>query len=220
LPVRTLADATTVVNKILAYEAQPTGDWSNTAYLIADQSIGADFQSESAILAGQLPPQLTITTLNISDPAGDHAGLINQLNAGNLVVNYLGHGSVEDWVNPSFFTNTDAQALTNGAMAPFVISMDCFNGLFHDVYQTSLGETMLLAPQGGAIAVWASSGLTDSTPQFGMDQSVMQYLFANPAQTIGEATKNAKQGVTDSDVRRTWVLFGDPSMKLKSASGN
>jgi hypothetical protein len=105
-------------------------------------------------------------------------------------------------------------------MAPFVVTMDCFNGLFQDVYQTSLAESLLLAPNGGAIAVWGSSALTDSTPQFGMDEAVMQYLFANPAQTIGEATRNAKQGVTDPDVRRSWILFGDPSMKLKSATGN
>src|SRR5581483_10330261 len=219
LPVRTLADAVTIVNKIVAYESQSAGTWSQSAYVVADQNIGADFQAEAATIATQLSATLNVTTLNVSDANADHTTLIGQLNSGNLVVNYIGHGSEDDWSTPSFFNGEDATALTNGAMAPFVISMDCLNGLFHDVYETSLAQSLMLAPNGGAMAVWASSGLTDSVPQFGMDQAVMQYLFANPAQTIGEATKNAKQGVADPDVRSTWILFGDPSMKLKSAAG-
>jgi hypothetical protein len=220
LPVRTPEEAATVVNKILAYESQAAGTWSQTAYLVADENIGADFQGEAAAIAAQLPAGLTVTTLNVSDTNADHATLVSQLNAGNLIVNYIGHGSENDWADPNLFTDADAQALTNGAMAPFVVNMDCLNGLFHDVYETSLATSLVLAPQGGAIAVWASSGVTDSDPQFGMDKALMQYLFATPAQTIGEATRNAKQGVTDIDVRRTWILFGDPSMKLKSATGN
>lgn len=220
LPVQSAAETTTVVNRILAYESLAAGTWSQSAYVVADQNIGADFQSEAATIATQLSAGLTVTTLNVSDPSTDHTTVIDQLNAGNLIVNYIGHGSEDDWATPSFFNGSDAAALTNGAMAPFVVSMDCLNGLFHDVYETSLAQSLMLAPSGGAVAVWASSGLTDSAPQFGMDEALMQYLFANPAQTIGEATKNAKQGVTEPDVRRTWILFGDPSMKLKSAAGN
>jgi hypothetical protein len=187
---------------------------------VADQNIGADFQSEAATIAAQLPAALNVTTLNVSDTSTDRTALLAQLNAGNLVVNYLGHGSENDWATPGFFNGDDATALANGAMTPLFVDMDCLNGLFHDVYETSLATSLMLAPQGGAMAVWASSGVTDSDPQFGMDKALMQYLFATPAQTIGEATRNAKQGVADIDVRRTWILFGDPSMKLKSATGN
>ena len=220
LAARTPADAATMVGKIVAYDAQPPGAWSNTALLIADQNDGADFQGETATIVGMLPAQLTTSTLDVTAPATDHVTLLDQLNSGKLIVNYLGHGSVDVWSNDGFFTSADAQALTNGGLTPFFIGMDCLNGFFHDVYQTSLAETLLLNPQGGAVAVWASSGLTDPEPQFGMDGALMQYLFANPAQTIGDATRSAKQGVTDADVRRTWILFGDPSQKLKFAVGN
>jgi len=37
--------------------------------------------------------------------------------------------------------------------------MDCLNGFFQDVYAQPLGVTLLLAPNGGAVAVLASSGL-------------------------------------------------------------
>jgi hypothetical protein len=49
-----------------------------------------------------------------------------------------------------------------------------------------------------------------------MDKNLVQYLFANPSITIGEATTKAKSGVADMDVKRTWNLFGDPTMKLRS----
>ncbi|HUN88098.1 MAG TPA: C25 family cysteine peptidase [Terriglobales bacterium] len=220
LPVRTAADTTLVVNKILAYESQPAGTWSSTAYFVADENIGADFQSESTTVAAGLPANLRVARLNIGSYATDHTTLLNQLNAGNVIVNYLGHGSENDWADPSFFTDADATALTNGGMAPFFINMACLNGLFHDVYETSLATSLLMAPNGGAIAVWASSGLTDPEPQLGMDETLMQYLFSTPSQTIGEATRHAKQGTTDVDVQRTWILFGDPSLKLKSAAGS
>jgi hypothetical protein len=33
--------------------------------------------------------------------------------------------------------------------------------------------------------------------------------------TLGEAVRRAKAATGDSDVRRTWILFGDPTTKLK-----
>jgi hypothetical protein len=32
--------------------------------------------------------------------------------------------------------------------------------------------------------------------------------------TLGEAARAAKAATTDQNVRRTWVLLGDPSMRL------
>jgi hypothetical protein len=48
--------------------------------------------------------------------------------------------------------------------------MTCLNGLFHDVYTESLAEAMLKAQQGGAVAVWASSGLTGPEGQVVMNK--------------------------------------------------
>jgi len=33
--------------------------------------------------------------------------------------------------------------------------------------------------------------------------------------TIGEATSRAKLATNDIDVRRTWLLIGDPTMRLR-----
>jgi Peptidase family C25 len=68
---------------------------------------------------------------------------------------------------------------------------------------------------GGAVAVWASSGMTAAEPQAAMDLEVTRQIFSGAARTIGEATAEAKSAVGDRDVRRTWILFGDPSMRIK-----
>jgi hypothetical protein len=73
---------------------------------------------------------------------------------------------------------------------------------------------MLKAP-GGAIAVWASTGMTDPDAQEIMNQRAIQLLFNAPGLTIGEITAQAKAVTGDPDVRRTWVLLGDPATKIK-----
>jgi hypothetical protein len=98
--------------------------------------------------------------------------------------------------------------------------MDCLNGFFDDVYTQSLAESLLLAPNGGGVAVWASSGFTNAQPQTFLDQALLSALAQNPNLPLGAAIIAAKSGITDADVRRTWILFGDPAMKLQFAGSS
>jgi hypothetical protein len=93
--------------------------------------------------------------------------------------------------------------------------MDCLSGFFQDVYTTSLAESLLLAPNGGAVAVWASSGFTTADPQATMDRALVGQFAADPGITLGNAILKTKAGTVDPDVRRTWILFGDPAMRLR-----
>jgi hypothetical protein len=74
----------------------------------------------------------------------------------------------------------------------------------------------LKAEPGGAVAVWASSGLTMPFEQSLMNQEFYRLIFTNRSPlTLGEATVGAKAVVSDVDIRRTWILFGDPATRLK-----
>ena len=64
------------------------------------------------------------------------------------------------------------------------------------------------------MAVWTSSGLTEPEGQFPMNKELMRLLFNGKGLTLGEAT-TAKAAITDQDVRRSWILFGDPTTRLK-----
>jgi hypothetical protein len=112
-------------------------------------------------------------------------------------------------------TDASAASLTNGPRLPVFLIMDCLNGYFQDVYTKSMAETLLLSSTGGAVAVWASSGLNQADPQAKMDRTMLQSLFNQPAPVLGDAIRFAKAGIADADVRRTYILFGDPLLRLK-----
>ena len=218
LPVRTASDAALVVSKIVNYEKGLAGGNANQhALLVADQNIGADFTTATKFAATDLPSALKPTEIFADgmDPNAVSQQILAALSSGPLLVNYSGHGSVEQWSFADFLDNSSAANLTNGDQLSVYLLMDCLNGFFHDVYSTSLAETLLLAPNGGAVAVWASSGFTNQAPQASMNQALLQLLKTNPSMPIAAAIVQAKTGITDNDVRRTWIFFGDPAMTLQ-----
>jgi hypothetical protein len=96
--------------------------------------------------------------------------------------------------------------------------MTCLNGFFQAPYADTLAEALLKVGSGGGIAVWASSGMTEPDGQVVMNKELVQQLFNKEGLTgltIGEAVMKAKAAVSDQDVRRTWILFGDPTTRLK-----
>ncbi len=215
IPARTPAEAALVVSKIVNYEqGGSAGSWTHQALLVADQNIGVDFSTEAEMANALLPPSVVTTTI-LADgqaPSVVSQQILDAVNNGVLLVNYTGHGSEEQWSFADLLDNTSVAALTNGGRLPVFLLMDCLNGFFHDVYATSLSTSLLMAPNGGAVAVWASSGFTTAPPQASMDQALLRTLAANPSEALGQAILMAKSKITDPDVRRTWILFGDPAM--------
>jgi hypothetical protein len=49
-----------------------------------------------------------------------------------------------------------------------------------------------------------------------MNQAFVRHLVGEAGRTLGEAIMQAKAAVTDRDVQRTWVLLGDPTLRLQS----
>jgi uncharacterized repeat protein (TIGR01451 family) len=221
IPVRTASDAALVVNKIVNYEEGLAGGGagSQQALLVADQNLGADFTTATKFAAADLPASLQPTEIfaDGQDPAVVSQQILAALNNGPLLVNYSGHGAEEQWSFEDLLDDTSAATLTNSNQLSVYFLMDCLNGFFHDVYATSLAQSLLLAPNGGAVAVWASSGFTNQPPQASMNQALLQILKTHPSMPIATAIVQAKSGVTDNDVRRTWIFFGDPAMPLQLA---
>jgi Peptidase family C25 len=174
--------------------------------------------------AAQSVEKMLPSNMNVTDVFAGTLGagtaqqaLLAGVNSGKLLVNYNGHGSVEIW-GSGLLNDSLASSLTNGTKLPMFVAMNCLNGFFHDVYTQSLATALMLSPNGGAVSVWASSGLTEPGPQFQMDQAFARALFTQPGMAVGDAVLRAKSGIEDSDVRKTFILFGDPMMRLKSAA--
>jgi hypothetical protein len=217
LPVQTVAEASAVVAKIIAHEKSTR---MSEALLVADKTEETDdFDfAEAAQKVGVLFPSTVGVRKVFRGEFGSNEqakeALLNYLGQGSLLVNYVGHGGMMEW-RGNLFNAEDAEALTNGGRLPFFVSMTCLNGFFQAPYGDSLAEVLLKAEQGGAVAVWTSSGMTLPRGQSVMNQELVRQLFNGEDLTIGEAAMKAKRAVSDKDIRRTWILFGDPTTRLK-----
>jgi len=142
------------------------------------------------------------------------ARLIEVINNGQRVMNYAGHGSVGLW-RGNILTEADVSSLSNAERLPMFVIMTCLNGYFQDVAMDSPGESLLKSDRGGAVAVWASSGMTMPDAQAVMNQEAYRQMFGEQRLTIGEAILRAKGAVSNRDVRLTWILLGDPTTRLR-----
>jgi hypothetical protein len=145
------------------------------------------------------------------------ANIIANMNSGQALVNYSGHGNVDTWTDASIFTTDNAEVLNNGVKLPLVVVMDCLNGYFQEPSPTfsGLAEAFLQAPNGGAVASFASSGLTIPDGQHVMNLQLYTLLYGSQPIALGDAIKISKAATSDIDVRRTWIFFGDPSMRIR-----
>ncbi len=218
LPARSSADAQTMASKILSYANDSPASWTNQSMMVADvDDPSVSFARQSLDIQKMLPSNMNVSDVfaGMLGPDVARQNILAGIESGQLLVNYAGHGSVEIWSGSDLFDDATASSLTNGARLPVFIIMNCLNGFFQDVYTESLAESLMLAPNGGAVAVWASSSLTAPDPQLQMDKALMQVLFSQPSITLGDAVLFAKSGIGDPDVRRTFIFFGDPATRLK-----
>jgi subtilisin-like proprotein convertase family protein len=211
LPARTPAEAAAIVAKIIAYERGPRAEG---VVMVADKNEDYDFESASRGVSATLPAGVAVKEI-FRGPMGDvnaRTELLAAIIRAPKIVNYLGHGSVGVW-SGNLLTSQDAGLLGDSQGPSLFVAMTCLNGFFHDQYGDSLAEVLIKMERGGAVAVWASSSLTEPGTQALMNQELYRQLFNNA--TFGEAAMRAKAFVGSSDVRQSWILFGDPMTRLK-----
>jgi hypothetical protein len=214
LPVRNLEEVARVISKVMRYQQ---AEQASSALLVSDQNDGFDFEQASSRLRSFIPPSIRVEEVHRGqlDPGTAKARLLDAIARGEKLINYAGHGSVNQW-RGSLLSSEDARALTNGDRLPLFVMMTCLNGYFHDAGGESLAESLMNAEQGGAIAVWASTGLTLPRDQAVINQALYGLLFnqSGKSLSLGEATAKAKSSITDIDIRRSWILLGDPTVRL------
>ncbi|MGH8067685.1 MAG: C25 family cysteine peptidase [Candidatus Entotheonellia bacterium] len=217
LPVRMAESARRVVEKLVRRTSQDGNH--PAALLVADITDTYDFEEMIARVKAQLPSSFGVTQVlrGATEDTAAQQQIMTTLNAGTTLVTFAGHGAYRSW-RGDLLTAESASTLTNRDQLPVVVAMTCLNGYFQDPAQESLAEALLLAENGGAGAVWASSGMTYAAGQAALLEAWTQLVFGGgnngQALTLGDAAVRAKAGMADGDVRRTWILFGDPSQRL------
>jgi hypothetical protein len=222
LPVQTAEEARVVVDKIIAYEqSAPQGDWRRRVLLVADGQ-DPNFAVQADALADESVPRpyevVKVYAASLDEPRDVVA---RELAEGNLVVNYTGHGSIDAWSEDRLFCSQDAASLANDGRQPMTIMMSCLLGFFDHPERQALAEELLLAENGGAIAVLAPSSLTLSSDQGPLDRALVKALLSRDVPTVGLAIMEAKRSLSSEtqgqrDVIETFTLFGDPALQLVS----
>ncbi len=232
LPARNKNQAQIMKDKIISYEEGPKDEpWRKKLLLVSDDQepifeqmnetiaglIPADYTLVRGYLAEfEIPPAIPqdLTDLIIAEINGDPTE-----KTGVLIVNYAGHGSTQHWAHERIFSTTHIPRLSNDQRLPVMVLMTCLNGYFVMPTIRSLVEEMLLANGAGAVAAFASTGMTIAQAQNLLDQGFMEAVFQTGITRLGEATYAAKEtllgNTTDEqDTANSFSLMGDPAMTL------
>jgi hypothetical protein len=130
-----------VVQKIIKFERdiQYGAAWYNKATGIGGPDVGGSPPYADSIRMNWVRDTLMLGGFTQVDkcnhPAANAQTLINFLNQGRYVLNYVGHGSGTSWSNTGFSVS-NAYQLGNGWMNPYLCDVACLNGNF------TLGECL------------------------------------------------------------------------------
>lgn len=215
IPVRDAAAVTQILNKVRAFEQTVAQAPERGAVFASDLPNGYDFEGLSSRLCEQLPATISCLKVNRAQ-ANANSLLFDGINAGPFLVNYSGHGSTAAWSSSnSFFSSPLANQLTNENRLSVYTMLTCLNGYFFQSGD-SLSEVLLKNPNGGAAANWSSTGLTTPDIQEIMAMRFYNQFAAGSITRIGDLIKDAKTTINfGRDVRLSWVLLGDPTMKVR-----
>ncbi|GAB4530493.1 MAG: C25 family cysteine peptidase [Anaerolineales bacterium] len=220
IPAQTPQQVQAYVEKVLAYEAQPAGDWQQRVLAVAD--------GQEAYFEGDASAFLDVFSANYqtelyTPPAGstDASQQVQAyLQEGAWLVAYFGHGSLNQWGKDRIFTTDDVPGLKNKARLPIVVNMTCLTGFFTHPTVESLAETLLFAPNGGAVAMLAPTSLTLAADQSTLSTPFTHALLDATGKPLGDAFLNAQRQVPTEnegslDVLETFLLFGDPALTTR-----
>jgi len=234
LPAQSTAEAAVMVNKILTYENTPNDKtWQKNTLLIADNQIEAyeaTFETMNEDASLLLPSSMNLPFKGYLNDYLSAAALRDDvkaaINAGALILNYSGHGSLQRFAGEGIFQNSDVDDLNNAGRYPFVISMSCLTGYFGYLDpvngpEPSLAEALLRADGKGAVASLMPTGMTSTGGQHILDAALFEAIFQKDFRNLGRAVADAKQtllangSATFEEVSETFLLFGDPALRLQ-----
>ncbi len=132
---------------------------------------------------------------------------------------YFGHGSIDLWGKDQILSTSAVNDLSKVVAAPVIFSFTCLNGYFIHPQKLSLAEALLFQPHAGAVAMFTFTGQTLAVDQERMLSAFKSGLHSNQSSTIGglviESGENLfLASILNSDIVKSSIFFGDPSMKI------
>jgi hypothetical protein len=233
LPVNSVEQAETVLNKLLSYmDNSHYGRWKNTLLFTADDKDAGDpfvHVKQADALATYVEanqPQYMVNKayLDAFQPVdvngkttypGAKQKLLNALKEGCFLVNYTGHGATHSLSGEDLLNISDIRQMAFENL-PLWITATCDFGWF-DAIQPSAGEDILLQKNSGGIALFTTSRVVYSDPNFRINDQLIRQLFLKKDgkyPCLGDVMRLGKWGVGTDNNKLNFILLGDPALQL------
>lgn len=238
IPARSASEASNVVAKIQNYTAgKDEGLWQNNILFVADDLNGGgnsitterkhiqDADSLANYINKNHPDFITLKVyedaykrvMEANGPRYPDAAkaLLNKLEEGALVLNFIGHGSTRSWTHENLLTFSDIENLNNERL-PLWITATCDFSRF-DADLQSGGESALMKRTGGAVALFSTVRVVVIDNNTIINRNITKYLLksenGDPAR-LGDIMRNAKSEMGSGENKLKFLLLGDPALRL------
>ena len=236
IPVSTVEQATSTVDKILNYYQQEAiGDWRNTITLVADdidENSDINIQSGVERIADDIKNSKPVFNINKiyadafvqqNSSGGERypevkAAITTAIERGTLVFDYFGHGGEDGFASERFLDVPQVQSFQNENTLPLFITVTCEFSRFDNPSRITAGELTFLNVDGGAASmITTTREVFISTGQNFNEQLIaILFQFNNEDLTIAQSLAKAKNDYVGSNEFQKYFIyyFGDPAKKL------
>jgi hypothetical protein len=230
LPVQTVEEADTLVGKI-ATQTEVLASSFGRHLFVTDNSSYTDarFRAQADAAAASLPPGsylLPFADLSLGASQA-RAALRSGWLSGAMAIHYFGHGGVNIWADEQVLSVTNAASVAGPGRPALLLAWACESQYYQYPWGypwgPSINESLLLLPQGGALASFGPAGITSPASQQPLIDAVYRNLFSG-RWPLGEALRRAKIETLDADPKWAPVvvegfnLIGDPALKLPGSA--
>ena len=245
IPAKNIEEAKIVIDKIFSYsnyfdgqniemlndKAKLYGNWKNEILFIGDDEDYNIHQKQANQLATKVEstyPQINVDKIYLDSYQQENGvsqnyypeaqkDLVDKINKGLFLINYTGHGGEDGLSGEKIITSQEIRKLENGIKLPLVFTATCDFSRFDMVNSVSAGEEFLLNPKGGAIALYSTTRVVYSSPNFNLNNNFYNIVFdfhQGNKTTIGDIFKDTKVTNNGGLNDRNFTLLGDPALRL------
>ncbi|MBN2088017.1 type IX secretion system sortase PorU [candidate division KSB1 bacterium] len=246
-PIQSATDARILVDKILKYESHSSyGVWKNTFTMLADDEYQKGKEetwniihiTDAEKLVNYYLPQTfdvkkiylteypAVQSASISGIRKPLAGedLINQINRGSLIVNFIGHGNETVLTDERVLTLSESiERFDNEERFPFWIAATCAWGRWDMPAAQSMSEQILLMENRGAIGLLTATREAYAPENAALNQQFFYSVFPKDAsgkylhgetRRVGVGLVLAKNRTRSNSNDQKYHILGDPALKL------
>ncbi len=228
IPVTTMEEANNVLDKIQTYNStNALGTWTNEMMFIADDGDNNLHMNHEEVLTQiteDNAPEMNINKcyLDFFELVQTNEGprypevnetITNKTNDGVFYVNYTGHGSAEQLASERILSKDDLITWTNHNNLPLWVIASGEVAYFDNPDFTSLGESVFLEDEAGAIALIGTTRAAYAHANFAFNQGIVEKLIDNTLQSNLRFGDLMMHSVISQEFLK-WTLLGDPALKI------